>query len=198
MPTTSLNSQLVEQIIGHIRDGSLRPGERVTERGLAGRLRVSRSPVRRALAILRDRGVIEMDEDGAVIGTVLSLADARPSEPDGDEGIYFQIADDRLNGLLSDRVTENALLRRYALTRPRLTHILRRMSEEGWIERLPGHGWQFLPVLTSLDGYQDSYRFRLLIEPAAILEPGFVVDEPALGRVRQQQQQLVNGADYAA
>ncbi len=45
-----------------------------------------------------------------------------------------------------------------------------RIANEGWIERLPGHGWSFLPMLKSMQSYQDSYRFRLAIEPAAIPE----------------------------
>ncbi|MEV5886880.1 FCD domain-containing protein [Streptomyces sp. NPDC052020] len=47
-------------------------------------------------------------------------------------------------------------------------------------------------MLTSMDAYQDSYRFRLTIEPAAILEPGFVMDRDALETVRAQQR-LVDG-----
>ncbi|MEU9553848.1 FCD domain-containing protein [Streptomyces fumanus] len=48
-------------------------------------------------------------------------------------------------------------------------------------------------MLTSMDAYQDSYRYRLTIEPAAILEPGFVLDRDALETVRAQQQRLVDG-----
>jgi DNA-binding GntR family transcriptional regulator len=39
---------------------------------------------------------------------------------------------------------------------------------------------------------KDSYRFRLIIEPAAILEPGFVLDRAALEACRRQQQRLVD------
>jgi DNA-binding GntR family transcriptional regulator len=48
-------------------------------------------------------------------------------------------------------------------------------------------------VLTSLQAYEDSYRFRLLIEPAAILEPRFALNRPALERCREQQQWLIDG-----
>ncbi|MFE2282305.1 hypothetical protein ACFXAE_34760 [Streptomyces sp. NPDC059454] len=48
-------------------------------------------------------------------------------------------------------------------------------------------------MLTSMESYRDSYRFRLTIEPAAILEPGFVLDRDALESVRAQQQRLVDG-----
>ena len=88
---------------------------------------------------------------------------------------------------------ENALARRYDLSKGQLAKMLRRIASEGWIERLPGHGWAFLPVLTSMQAYEDSYRFRLVIEPAAILEPGFVSDRPALEECRLRQHRLVDG-----
>lgn len=200
MRPTALSTQLAAQITELVASGALKPGERVTERALAERLRVSRSPIRGALSVLRDQGLIEDAADGGPQIASVASAGAVPLTSEvvagDDERVYFQIADDRLKGDLPDRVTESELLRRYPTTRGRLAHILRRMVEEGWIERLPGNGWEFLPVLTSLEAYEDSYRFRLLIEPAAILEPRFELDKESLGLVRQQQKWLVDGAIY--
>lgn len=200
MKTTALSAQLASQITDLVATGMLKAGERVTERGLADRLRVSRSPVRGALSVLRAQGLIEDAEDGgtriALVSDDVGPVSTTAAPAADDEQVYFQIADDRLKGELPDRVTESELLRRYPVTRGKLGHILRRMVEEGWIERLPGNGWEFLPVLTSLEAYEDSYRFRLLIEPAAILEPRFVLDQANLQMVRQQQQWLIDGAIY--
>ena len=196
MQPTPLITQLAAQVVDHIRNGSFQPGQRVTERGLADLFRVSRSPVRGALAVLQERGVVTPGERvGFVISPTWDEAPAVVDEsPSGEEEeIYLQIADDRLSGRLPDRISENELLRRYDLTRGRLTRILRRMANEGWIERLPGHGWAFQPVLASLEAYEDSYRFRQVIEPAAILEPRFTLNRPALERRREEQQWLVDG-----
>lgn len=84
-------------------------------------------------------------------------------------------------------------MRRYGITRGQLGAILRRMAQEGWVERLPGHGWMFLPVLTSAETYKQGYRYRLLIEAAGILEPTFTLDREALLRCRAEQEALVNG-----
>jgi DNA-binding GntR family transcriptional regulator len=195
MERTPLINQLASQIAAHIDQNNLRQGERLLERKLAEQFRVSRSPVRSALRLLQEHGVVEpCDRGGFAVGTsdLAVLADLEGISSE-DELLYFQIADDRVAGTLPDKITENELLRRYDLTRARLTRILRRITNEGWIERLPGHGWEFLPVLTSLQAYEDSYRFRLLIEPAAILEPRFVLNRSALERCRLQQQWLVNG-----
>lgn len=196
MQPTPLITQLANQIVEHMRSEGLGESERLTERKLAELFRVSRSPVRGALRLLEEAGIVRPTERGGFViakpeGMLPAALEA--SSTDDDEQVYFQIADDRLNGRLPERITENELLRRYGLTRGRLTRILRRVANEGWIERLPGHGWAFLPVLTSLQAYEDSYRFRLLIEPAAILEPRFTLNRPAIERCREQQQWLIDG-----
>jgi DNA-binding FadR family transcriptional regulator len=53
--------QIAELLVGDIRAGVLRPGERLpSERDLAGRLRVGRSSVREALAELQVEGILEI------------------------------------------------------------------------------------------------------------------------------------------
>ena len=95
--------------------------------------------------------------------------------------------------------TENDMTRRYGVTRAQLSAILRRISQEGWIERLPGHGWRFLPVLTSAETCDQGYRFRILIESAGILETTFRLDEPVLRRCQAQQRALLERiADVSA
>jgi DNA-binding GntR family transcriptional regulator len=42
-----------------ILDGTLRPGQRLTEEGLAGELQISRTPVREALRVLQAEGLIQ-------------------------------------------------------------------------------------------------------------------------------------------
>ena len=198
MQPTPLIIQLAAQIIEHIRAENAAPGDRLVERKLAEHFRVSRSPVRKALQFLEQSGYVAVSERSggySVLHTGSSLlAMPLPEFPDDDEAAYLKIADDRLSGQLADRVTESKLARDYALTRGQLGRILRRIAGEGWVERLPGHGWEFLPVLNSMRAYEDSYRFRLIIEPAAILEPTFILNRAALTEARNQQQALVDGA----
>ncbi|OZF01276.1 GntR family transcriptional regulator [Rhodococcoides fascians] len=193
--TSPLVDQIAAQMIEHIRTSAYEPGTRLAERRLAEELKVSRSPVRGALALLARDGIVGPSERGGYV--VLTSADQLPSppadsRPAGDQ-TYLQVARDRLDGELPDRITEKELARRYQLSRAELTELLRRMTNEGWIDRLPGYGWEFQPMLTSMKMYQDSYHFRLVIEPAAILEPTFVLDRPALEASRDAQQRLVDG-----
>jgi DNA-binding GntR family transcriptional regulator len=192
---------LVEQLAGRIEaliaEAELPLGTRLPERRLAERFRVSRSPVREALRRLAEKSVVEVcAEGGYAVRKRPKAAAPQFATPPADpfESVYLQIAEDRLGGLLPERFSENELMRRYGLTRPRLARVLRRIQQEGWAERLPGHGWQFLPILTSTETYDQGYRFRILMESAAILEPGFQVDESALRKCLQEQQALADGA----
>lgn len=132
-------------------------------------------------------------------GTAERALRHRAQDPTHDHGRdgekdYPRIAEDWLAGTLPERVTENELMRRYGLTRAGLASVLQRIINEGWIERLPGKGWQFLPVLSTGSAYDQGYRLRILLEPAAILEPNFQLDEVGLRRCRDEQQALVDGA----
>jgi DNA-binding GntR family transcriptional regulator len=188
-----LVASVASEIIRYIETTQQPEGSRLVERKLGEHLKVSRSPIRHALQILEGEGVVRRAEKGGfVVGQLPQQSSAQA--PKTEEERYHQIATDRLEGRLPDRVTENYLLRRYGFTRTELTETLRRMSNEGWIDRTPGYGWEFLPMLDSLNVYRDSYRFRLVIEPAAILEPTFVLNVEALQKCRKDQQRLIDGA----
>ena len=193
--SAALSGRLSGEILAWLRDESPEVGRPLTERALAERLRVSRTPVGRALAELHERGFVDRSDTGryrvARSGAEIDLDTVTRFTEDA---TYAALATDRLDGRLPDRVTENELMRRYGVTRARLRDTLTQVAEEGWIEALPGQGWRFLPVLTSLAAYEASYRYRLLVEPAAILEPTFTLDETALRTRRDEQQALVDGA----
>lgn len=195
--TRGLGEQLAGKIEAMIAEESLDPGTPLVERALAERFMVSRSPVREALRLLGDRGTVGPRPEGGYVvlkkPKVSPFAGAFDHEP-LEEKAYLQIGEDRLSGALPEKVSESDLMRRYGVTKAQLAAILRRIANEGWIERLPGHGWQFLPILTSGETYDQAYRFRILIESAALHEPGFKVDEAALRKCLAEQQALIDGA----
>lgn len=55
----NLRDQVVEQVIYAIANGHLKPGERIIETKLAEGLQVSRGPVREALSILTQEGLVK-------------------------------------------------------------------------------------------------------------------------------------------
>ena len=191
-----LSEQLAASIELWIRQDGLAEGTPLPERSLAEKFNVSRTPVRDALLILARRQVVHAKPEGGYVVQKVAVVDSGLTLPsaDDDEPVYLQIAEDRLAGKLPDRMTENELMRRYDLTRHRLAAVLRRVVQEGWIERLPGHGWRFLPILDSGAAYDQGYRLRILLEPAAVLEPTYKLDEVALRRCQAEQNALANGA----
>ncbi|MEP9375084.1 GntR family transcriptional regulator [Aquabacter sp. CN5-332] len=200
MTATPLATQLARQIADYIRINGLQMGDRLPERKLAEQFRVSRSPIKTALGILERDALIRHEPDKGFLVAALPVlsADApvKADPPDPEERLYLQIAEDHLAGLLTDRVSENAMMRRYGIKRGQVIRILRRAAEEGWAERLPGHGWAFLPVLASARAFEEAYRFRIIIEPAGILQDTFRLDRPALELARQQQRAIVDGVGY--
>jgi DNA-binding GntR family transcriptional regulator len=197
MAKNSLTAQLASQILDHIRSNALPRGQHLPSQALADAFRVSRAPVNSAFKFLEDMGVVRFESNR---GYFLA-ADAKDLtalkllvNEDGDEDeSYFEIAEDRLSGKLPAQVTENELMRRYKLPRSRLVKILGRVAQEGWIERLPGHGWEFRQTLTSRQSYEAGYRFRATIESAAVLEPTFRIDPEAFRQAREQQVALLQG-----
>lgn len=190
-----LVERLAEAIIAHARETGLPKGSALREQVLAERLRVSRSPVRAALALLETRGIVErVPNRGCFLRRAASsLRKPMSSSRVDQDADYVRIAEDRLTGRLPERISEAALMRRFGLNRSRVVMLLGRMAQEGWAERLPGHGWRFLPLLDTATAYEAGYRFRAAIEPAALLLPGFRADPSALARLRQEQEMLLAG-----
>lgn len=200
LKSLSLPEKIASNIEAMIHEGQFEEGAPLVERVLAERFKVSRSPIRQALQILESASIVVARPDGGyVVNKVRSSSssifeDSASPIADDIETVYFKIAEDRLGGKLPDRVSESDLMRRYGLTKSKLANILQRIIQEDWIERLPGNGWQFSPVLTSPEAYDQGFRFRILIESAGLSEPGFKVNEVVLRRCLAEQQELIDGA----
>lgn len=195
-----LAAQVVHAIVEHIREQKLPAGYHLGAQQLADMLRVSRAPVSAALRELGEAGVVYSEPHRGYF-VAKPIGHLPPSIPapsiDGEEErLYFQIAEDRLSDQLPDRISENELMRRYGVSRSRLQLLLGQIAEEGWVERLPGHGWLFGSTLKSGEAYAKAYQFRAVIESQAILQPAFRVDLDVLRAARDEQQHLLDGAMF--
>lgn len=191
-----LGAQIALYIGEMIREGRFKIGDHLSAQKLADEFHVSRQPVKDALNVLNEQGIVESKKNrGYFVATndEKALVSSRASMQSADEEPYFRIAEDRLTGRLPDEVTETDLRRHYQIGRAEVQSMLTRMAQEGWIERKPGYGWHFLPVLTSPAMYRQSYEFRLVIEPAALLCPTFVGDQKGFEYIRKQQASLLHG-----
>ena len=192
-----LGEVLAARLLGEIREQGLAAGTHLRSQELAGRLGVSRFPVGQALHLLTEKGVLRHERNRGyfVAKAELPSAEELGLQPeDGLAAVYFRIADDHLRGLLPARITESELRERYGLTRAELSNILTRIGAAGWAERRAGSGWSFLPVLTTPESLEQSYRLRLALEPAALLEPGYDLSPELIAACRQAEERLLAGA----
>ena len=189
----ALSGWLSARIIERLRELGLAPGTHITEQALADHFQVSRTPVRAALQALADAGAVahELNRGYFVAQPPAALTASDVVVPDDDDKLYYRIAEDRLNGRIPQRVTEAQLVRKYKVARKRVAATLSRMAHEGWLQRLPGHGWAFEAMLDSVKGYEDGYRLRAVIEPAALRQPGYQLPKEAIQRLRLSQRDFL-------
>lgn len=186
-----LPSRLATQIVERMRQLGWPVGTHLREQELADIFRVSRTPVRMALQALQDLNLVESRPNRGFF-----LAGHPPEDPPAEapleDPLYFRLAEDRLTAVLDRRCTEAELARRYQVPRSRIVRALSQMAEEGLAMRLPGHGWEFQPLLSSPEAYDQGYRYRILIEPAALMEPGYALPAATLLNARARQRAMLD------
>ncbi len=171
-------------------------GQHLTEASLQTLFGTSRQPIRSALGILADQGIVEqVPNKGFYLRDPDRIAaDPLPAAADtSDEATYLRIADDRLSRRLPDRVSETDLMRRYGVSRLALRRILTRISGEGWIERNEGRGWTFAVLIDSLEAYRECYDLRQAIEVHGLRSPEFRADPAVLADLRRRQEIVADG-----
>jgi DNA-binding GntR family transcriptional regulator len=195
-----IERSIATQIIELIKTEGLVAGSHLPAQMLADRLRVSRSPVNEALALLHEKGVLTREKNrGFFVAkpVVEPLAEVVGElgldEIDPVTRVYFQIADDLLTGKLPNEFSEQLIRTRYSLTSAQLSAVVARIASEGWAERKRGYGWRFSPMLTTTDSLLKSYRLRVALEPAALLEPGYRLAPKILEHCRAVELHLLAG-----
>ena len=196
MARDSLSPQIMVRIVDHARGQDMMAGQHLPAQALADSFKVSRQPVVSALKALQQRGIVQATPNRGFF-LACNAHEIPPMDADaaGDDVLYDRIAADKLAGRLPERQSENELIRLYGVTRGRLLRVLRQIADEGWIERLPGNGWQFREILTSRKAYADAYQFRAATEMQALLLPSFRIDRDAFAAARRHQQALLESYD---
>lgn len=187
---------IASRIVELIQTENLEIGTHLPAQMLADRLRVSRQPINDALGMLCEKGILSREPNrGYFLAQKISrpAADIGLAENDIVTAVYFRIAEDRLRGELDDEFSESQLKQRYNLTATQLNAVLARIAQEGWAEKKPGYGWAFSPMLTTPDSLLQSYRLRLALEPAALLEPKYRLDPKVAERCKAAELHLLNG-----
>jgi DNA-binding GntR family transcriptional regulator len=198
MRSRALTTRIANEITGLIRMGQIQPGEHLSTQKLADQFGVSRSPVREAMSSLAEQGVLELRSNRGFFACEPTSKKTTSEAPQDNTHLleaspeYQRLADDWLRDRIPAEVTEQLLRERYSLTKGQVTDILVRAVREGWAERKQGYGWRFLPVAKTPEAFEQIYRFRMLIEPAAMLEPTYRIDRKILAEQRRIQESMLD------
>lgn len=200
MHLTPLQARIAKDVLAYIRRERLQIGAHIPESILAQVLGVSRSPVRTVLLYLAEQGVVARDQNR---GFFLSknaddLADFVSDMSNAGEGhLYLTLAIMRLSGKLPELVYEIDLMRDLDAPRSAIKVVLSRMQQEGWAEHRTGQGWKMLPIIDSVEAYEESYALRSVIEPAGILSTTFQVNPAELRACRELQEYIAGDGHLA-
>ena len=188
--TDKTHRTLAKLVLEQARARRMQPGDHLPEQAFAALCGVSRTPLRSACKILEENGfvthrtsqgyylTIDPDAEKAVIDRQLDAQQSSLSQT---------ILADRAARRLDDELSVSFLIRRYGVTRGAVLNALTILQQDAIIDRSPGQSWRFRPILDTPNAVADSHQFRLILEPAAILAPGFTLD---LTKARQLRQTL--------
>lgn len=185
---------LAQRILDVARQRGMGVGSRLPEQQIARLCNVSRTPVRAALRLLAEQGIVRREIEAGY-----SLAVDLAAQATGDAGLPNAAEDDLAEAILRDRaarrldetVTVGGIMRRYAADRNSVLKALKRLAGENLMQKAPGQSWLFRPALDGADAQAESYEFRLLLEPAAVIAPGFRLDGARAAMLRERMEALL-------
>ncbi|MEP6564735.1 MAG: GntR family transcriptional regulator [Mesorhizobium sp.] len=191
---------LAQRILDVARQRGFEPGAHLPEQQIASLCNVSRTPVRAALRLLTEQGVVRWEaETGYRLAVDLAAQAAVATElPATEEDELAEaILRDRSARRLDQTVTVGGLMKRYSSERKTVLKALQRLTEENLLDRAPGQSWLFRRAPDDPEAQGESYEFRLLLEPAAIVSPGFRLDGARAAVLRQGMEALAALPDAA-
>lgn len=189
---------LAQQVVSHVLERGLRPGDHLPEQSIAAACGVSRTPIRSAFKILEQQGIlIWREEEGyhLALGAEDGLAGALTQVAGHEQDLFDRILADRAARRIPDVQSVSALARRYAVSRVSVLNALKILSRDGVVTQLPGRAWAFQPLVDTPRAIAESFAFRLTTEPQAILAPGFQLDPMRAAALRQRMRDYLALAD---
>ncbi|WP_135444771.1 GntR family transcriptional regulator [Vibrio tasmaniensis] len=196
---TKLQQNLLFKVIARLKADNAKAGSSLNESSLAQQFEVSRSPIRAVLKHLSAQGITKVvPYKGSVLQT--DAADIEISGQDNDqqprqEQLYLRVLMDLFFSELGQSFSEKDLQQRYDANRGEMQSVLRLLESDGIFRRSPGYKWQLDGVLNTLERHTESYRCRLIFEPAGLLEPTWTLDNSAIESCRARHAQAINAPE---
>ncbi|WP_367971679.1 GntR family transcriptional regulator [Vibrio scophthalmi] len=186
---TQLQKDLLFKVITMLKADDARAGTSLNESSLAQQFEVSRTPLRAVLKHLSEQGITKaVPYKGFVLqvdASSIDTTEGTSSEQSRQEQLYLRILMDLFFGELGSTFSEKELQDRYEANRGEVQHVLRLLENDAIFRRSPGYKWQLDGVLNTLERHTESYRCRLIFEPAGLLETTWQLDRSALERCKE-------------
>ncbi len=192
--SSRFHAELARRIVRLVCERDCPAGFQLKEQWLADRLALSRTPIRAALRLLTEHGVVRTvaNQGCFLVSPASELCGAEwDIPPTAEEKLYSRIAGDRYAKSLPEQINVTEFTRRYRASRSQVQRVLEQFAEEGVVERDQGRGWRFAPALDNPEVYEESYQFRLMVEPMAILDPCFAPDRTRFAELRKIHVELI-------
>lgn len=183
------------KIVTQLKTENAKAGSSLVESSLAQQFEVSRTPMRAVLNHLSEQGVTKsVPYKGFVLqvdAVDIELAAQENQAQERQERLYLRLLMDLFFGELGDSFSENELQQRYDVSRGEVQSVLRLLESDAIFRRSPGYKWQLDGVLNSLERHTESYRCRLIFEPAGLLEPTWQLKQAKLEACRESHIQAI-------
>lgn len=194
---TQLQKDLLFKVIARLKVDEAKAGISLNESSLAQQFEVSRTPLRAVLKHLSVQGITKaVPYKGFVLqidAKNIEIADGNESDQARQEQLYLRVLLDLFFGELGSSFSEKDLQKRYDANRSEMQHVLRLLESDAIFRRSPGYKWQPDGVLNTLERHTESYRCRLIFEPAGLLELTWELDRSAFERCREHHLQAIAG-----
>jgi len=191
---------LAQKVLSIVLERGLVAGDHLPENTFSEACGVSRTPVRSAFKILEEHSILEWRPEEGYFLTVTSAEEMNVTIralEDAEYSIAHQILSDRAERRIGSVQSISALTRRYNAPRTAVLNALTVLAKDGVVRQLPGRAWAFQPMVDSANAIKDSFDFRIVMEPQAILAPDFVLDEQRAVVLREQMGNFLNAAEGA-
>jgi len=185
--------RLAREILSVAQERGAKRGDHLPEQLYSELCGVSRTPIRSAFKILFERDILSWREDEGYFLDIdgRDLAQAQDQLDTMERSLAEIILADRSQRRIGDVQSVSALARKYGTSRHSVLNALKILSQTGVVSQLPGRSWVFQPLLDSPRAIDQSLSFRMVIEPLAILEPGFQLDRGKASTLARRMQDML-------
>lgn len=175
-----------------VRDG-IALGDKLSERELAAHLGLSRTPIRSALQVLAQDGILKKNENNKWVLNRQPEAQPKAQIESESAALGLRLCRDRLFGRVDPVIRESDLMRRYGVSKALLNRALVELAADRIVERNTGYGWRFVNMLDDARSLEASYDVRLAIETASLLLDSCQIDRSRLSVQQHLHEDLIAG-----